>query len=1685
MKQAKRILAFALCLLMLNSNVISTTAFATVSGNDVVVETTAPIETEEVCEECGGSDAHTDTCSFNIVAPLNTEAPAETTQPTTAPTEATTETTQPTTTPTETTGETVSGNDVGCTECGEVEGHLETCSQYVAPTEETTEPTTAPTEEVTEPTACEHCGVELTEETVHTEECPLYEAPVVINVFADLMAAESVEAMYAQVLDIVNGDDADRREALMNLTYDELEELRARVNELDPEGDDTDTADMLDMLSALPNAECPDCGLIGEHKEDCPRYQVEVLLPNDGYIYFDLYYGNVTIKDGTYTGYVRGSNGTAQTISGTHSNSNNYYIFQSRGEAYPDDGSIPDYNRVTYNGQNWGDFITNHPTDSGNNTATNVDQVISAWGSVEHQATSATSGAAVVAGRQPTEHYIDIQTLTDGNIYNVVIDDLWSSYSLRMDPNSSGENWAASMNYVPAGFNFKLHSKNNTMNLKLVGDNRFGRVHCATHDGTNGIYHVDTGHTNKMTISTLSGKDDATLTVCNITANADHMYTAAAIGGTDGTDHTVKLELNQGTIYAGNAYGDFGSGIGGGGNGDGYVTINGGRVTAITSATGAAIGGGCGTSGPGGYGNVAITNGEVYAYNYKPCGTLGANYSDAMPTAIGGGSSGIQIGGLGIVNISGGKVYAYSQVGNAIGGGGGGRGYYVGSSGTESYYSTTGGIADVTISGGTVDAISGTGCAIGGGPGGGRGYTATNAAGLHTDVLKLYEDGKVSANGGTAKLTISGGTVRSGSIGGGSPLVLEDGTDYRDKYGFTVGAAVVNFSGGNIHGQVVMNGVIKANTDGFANNVHPTISGLVIGQNSSFTMTGGTIDNTPIGSEYRFVEENGGAVYINSGSAKMSGGEIRDASSPLGGAIYLQGGDFELSGTGLIQDCSATQLGGAVYVKGGDATVSGGTIQRCTAPSGGAAYVTGGNFTMSGGTIGSATEDDTNTAKNGAGVYVNGGQFTMSGGQMIGNKATENGGAAYITGGDFAMSGGTIGGEGAGEANTAINGAGVYVSGSATTGKFEMSGGSITANKATTHGGAAYVTGGNITMKGGTINKNTAINGAGVYVTGGQFDMISGSLLNNIAASHGGGAYVHGGNITIGVEKCKAEGENHDVTYPALKHPVVSGNDASFGGGLAADGGAINIYCGKIVSNTADNAGMGDNVFMYDQNTTDEDKPVLDHINGQVGDDKNHGMVVIGGDMSIPYEEGQLKITINYHDNGENLTFDVWVSEAPENYYLNLPYCPQNWETEQNKNQLTFVGWTYDTENTGPDVSDVVDLSFIRDKEDYKALGDPVMIRKVDWKEKNGAYYIDFYAVWAPLNNTVSYEVALDNYGTAQDTVKGMEPTMQGSNTTSYAFSQTVPATITLTNPSIPGYTFKGWKLTPSEDTISNWSVVSNAKDEAVTYPVDGTTSGTASLAGYGYEYKDGKFTLTTDRNFGDIKLTALFEEQNVDYTYILVGPKNANDFGTMTAKDASESYTTETVNKEYTVKIGKVTGNPGTATAEAAYGFKLKDLNGWFTDDTGSTAVDTTWVSKGTLTPAKVNGLYEGGTFYAVIEYHLADLIISKTATGSFSDDQTFIFEVYQGDKLLTTVALRSGESVTIKDLTIGTTYTVKEVDDWSWRFNDGGSKTWTMIPVAEGAKNTNEVTFANTQLINLWLTDDAFVLNKRKGSN
>jgi len=1075
--------------------------------------------------------------------------------------------------------------------------------------------------EDTEPT-------EAAKETEETEETENTEGDETPSVYEQLMAAVSIDEMYALLYE--SGYIYD----LEAMTAEELTALDAHADAIYiPETDDAEIYEMVkDGIGTFTGA-----------YED---HDAKVLVtPAENTIYFDLRAGDVTINENTYTGYRYDGSSTATKITGNHSDNLHYYVYQSVAGDYTkglfdtnndnvaDDLRLPEYEPVTYNGELWGDYITNHPSRT-TETAFSDTVVTDAW----IEATKNTD-------RTATDYAIAITTTSTSTSlgFNLTIDNVWSSRF------TGGVN---------VGLRFSPLGTNKSLSLTYKGDNRLARLHCATEGGTNGNYTQDLEHKNQMSFQSASGTNDATLTICNpdssrnTSSSVALTYTAAAIGGTDGIDHTVRLTFNSGTIYAANGGRDFGTAIGGGGNGPGRITIKGGRITAVASSTGTAIGGGCGTSGPGGFADISIEGGSVYAYNYKPCGRSSDEYANALPTAIGGGSSGLQIGGLGIVKITDGYVYAYSEVGVAIGGGGGGDGYqYYTNESQHRHCTATGGVADVTISGGTIDAISGQGCAIGGGPGGGGDYDLYYQENgiLPTDNFTAYKGKTVSANGGTCKLTISGNpTIRTGSIGGGSPL-FPAGSD-QNTYGFTIGAAVVNVSGGTIYGQVVMQGTIQE-TGG--------IEGLSVGQSSSFTMSGGLIDNDPSRNinKCQFVKRNGGAVFIGSGYAIMNGGTIQNGNTingnniDYGGGIYISGGDFTMN-DGTIQNCEASN-GGAVCVQGGNATITGGEIIKNTATNGGAVAVLSGNFTMSGGSVGK--EENANSANLGGGVYANGGSATLSGGSvqfntatdgagvyvnggsalieqdaiLRSNHATTDGGGVYVTGGSFTMTGGSIGEEG--YANTAVSGGGVYVNGGTPT----ISGGYVQYNTAT-DGAGVYVNGGTPTISGGAVQYNTATDGAGVYVNGGTAIITNtGDVSSNTASNNGGGIFVNGGSAKI--------------SGGSVSHNTAAVN----GGGIGVNNGKIVMSGGEVSNNTAV-SGDGGGMFVSSTGTNDVAVKVYS------GTVSNNTAALNGGAVAVRGETGTIEVQIGvnhaHYENGElKLPFDH--TEAGEGTFTHTS-CP-------------------------------------------------------------------------------------------------------------------------------------------------------------------------------------------------------------------------------------------------------------------------------------------------------------------------------------------------------------------------------------------------------------------------------------------
>ena len=959
-----------------------------------------------------------------------------------------------------------------CSECGGVSGeHAESCSAYVISDDESSFADVPQTGD--EPVDGDDTLLPESPETPDTPQ----------SFSGQLLAADTLEEMYSLMLSAMDEDIS----LLYQLTAEELAVLKSHADGLylgiaKPTKDDTGNLEgIISTLTVLEET------LNGTSE---PVAVYTLTEPLSDYISFDLAAGNVVIKEDSYSGYVF-SEKVATLKTGTHTPSNKYYIYQTKGDK---SSSIPSYDRVghpTESGKYWGDYITNNSA---------VSEVVSNW-TLEAQK----------VGRKPTNYRISI---TGSSTCNITIDNLWSSFSRN-------------------GISFEPPNEGGHLVVNFKGDNRFCSIH----------YFANELMKSSLTFQEVANSN-ATLTVASFDGKAN--YWQSVIGSTDSQDHAVGIVINSGTIYSGADHGDVCTAIGGGGNGYGHVTINGGKITAVSSSSGATIGGGIAERSTGGRGYVEITGGEVYAYNL---GYVTHIYSDTneikhpngdfvdkvfIPaSAIGGGSSSREAGSSGTVNITGGKVFALSVGGTAIGGG---------SSATKS-----GGGADVKISG-TAQVIAKS---VSG--------TVWNRHGTYSttvDAGTAIGGGTGKTVGGSAMLQVSGDSVlHTGSIGGGSGETR-------------VGSAKVTISGGTLLGQVIMEGT-----------------------GSTFNMIGGEINNANHAG-YNFLQDNGGAVWIQTGDASMSGGIIKNANAGNGGAIYVNGGSFAMSGGGEIQNCTATENGGAVYVSGGKVTMSGGTINGVSAKEGGAVYVNAesteeDSFTMSGGTIQNATA----TSGNGGAVAVANGKASMSEGSIQRSTATGNGGAVSVSGGSFTLSGGTIGGADLSTRSSAVNGGAVSVS----SGTFTMTDGTIQFTGATTgDGGAVYVAGGSATMSGGTIQNTASTSGSGgaVAVSNGDF-VISGGTIQTVGAQVNGGAVSVSGSGSVEmrdsavIKNTTTQGNGGAVSVSGgsftMSGGTIGGTDlekstALNGGAVAVNDGAFTMSAGLIQNSTA--AGNGGAVYV-------------------------------------------------------------------------------------------------------------------------------------------------------------------------------------------------------------------------------------------------------------------------------------------------------------------------------------------------------------------------------------------------------------------------------------------------------------------------------------------------------------------------
>ena len=216
----------------------------------------------------------------------------------------------------------------------------------------------------------------------------------------------------------------------------------------------------------------------------------------------------------------------------------------------------------------------------------------------------------------------------------------------------------------------------------------------------------------------------------------------------------------------------------------------------------------------------------------------------------------------------------------------------------------------------------------------------------------------------------------------------------------------------------------------------------------------------------------------------------------------------------------------------------------------------GGKLTLhdceGGGLITGGTGTLVNNAARGGGIYVAaGGGLDMYGGE-IKESTAELGGAIYAAQGSNV----TLGGTATVSASEATSGGAVYVSGSI----FTLKENAKIAGSTAELGGGVYLDGGLISLEGGEVSGNHAQNGGAVYVQSGTLLVNGASIINNEAAKAdeegglGGAIYVAGGTANI---------------YGTVGGSGAEANTAYYGGGVAIEGGTLNIEDGGVISYNA------------------------------------------------------------------------------------------------------------------------------------------------------------------------------------------------------------------------------------------------------------------------------------------------------------------------------------------------------------------------------------------------------------------------------------------------------------------------------------------------------------------------------------
>ncbi len=717
---------------------------------------------------------------------------------------------------------------------------------------------------------------------------------------------------------------------------------------------------------------------------------------------------------------------------------------------------------------------------------------------------------------------------------------------------------------------------------------------------------------------------------------------AAAIGGGGSKNSAGNLNasitITGGTIYA-QSFG--GPGIGGGGSansngGPAKITITGGTIIAKSISgkygtqdvsAGVSIGGGTGDTGGGAVTlnisgkETVLRTGSIGGGKTNGTGTIG----NADVTIIDGDITGqVIMAGTGDSNkkcsftMEGGKLHGTNVVdGNTI--------TDINDPNQDAkieYIQEDGGavwmddpIGAANINGGVIEDC-----------------TANLGGAIYMKGGKFTLSGTGNISGNTAKRTAATATTAAkGGMGGG---VYVTGGDANIEGGFIqkntaqIRGGGVYVTGGNVN---VNGGSISSNVAGFGE-ISEAVGrggGVYLEGAGLFTMNGGTISGNT--AKYR-----GGGIFLTKKPVLIKGTISGNKAEDSGGGICVNGDAVELESKEMEIFGNNAKNGGGVAVLNGSFILSGGAVgvengisadKANTAKKGGGVYVANDTATSAGGSSEASVIVKSgniwyNEAENGGGVYLEDGQFTMNEetASISHNSATMNGGGIYLyTNPDLLK--GTIAENTAAEngggmyiedclvtlnptgtmtitKNGAKNGAGIFIHGtvhdpspgpaptldpntqidavsSASVRPDDAVGlyvGAETRGKLILTNNIAAINGGAVCIDAAdaesrfeldtdkiTVTGNGAENGGGVAVLNGNFTMTAGSIGENAGANtaeNGGGVYVSGGEVWL---------RGGSVQY----------NTAIDGGGAYVTGGRIVMIDGLLANNVAERNGGG------------------------------------------------------------------------------------------------------------------------------------------------------------------------------------------------------------------------------------------------------------------------------------------------------------------------------------------------------------------------------------------------------------------------------------------------------------------------------------------------------------------------------